>query len=132
MAIKSIFSRYQKSVETKENHHDEQLRTRYYKASFNQLFQSAEDLLRADPAIEITSVSKEHGEIAAEIKGSVPAFLIMTIVTVKPYQTAVDFHLSTEKLVLTGARPALRSEAVRLYTKLDKAHSFIGAGKSGE
>ncbi|WP_053364306.1 hypothetical protein [Bacillus sp. FJAT-27251] len=132
MLKKPFFSRYQKHAETRDDHYDNELRTRYYKASFNQLFESAEDLLRNDTKVKVTSVSKDHGEIAAEVNAGFPAFLIMTVITVKPYQTAVDFYLSTERFSVTGANPALKKEILRLYNKLDKAHTFIGTGKNAE
>jgi hypothetical protein len=132
MSKKPFFSRYQKHCETKEDHYDDQLKTRYYKASFNQLFESAEEILRADQAVKVTSVSKDHGEIAAEVNAGFPAFLIMTIITVKPYQTAVDFYLSTERFSITGANPVLKKEILRLYDKLNQKHTFIGTGKTAE
>lgn len=129
--FKSLTGRYQKFVGTSENNNDEQLRTRYYKANFNQVFQTVEDLLKADPSSKITSVSKEHGEISAEIKGRVPAFITATVITTKPYETAVDLHISTEKFSVGGINPLLKQELLKVYGKLDKMHTFIGSGKYG-
>jgi hypothetical protein len=51
---------------------------------------------------------------------------------VKPYQTAVDFYLSTERFSITGANPVLKKEILRLYDKLNQKHTFIGTGKTAE
>lgn len=129
--FKSITGRYEKFSGTSENNRDEQLKTHYYKTNFNQMFQSIEDLLKADPSLKITSVSKEHGEISAELKGKLPAFITATVITTKPFETAVDLHISTEKFSLAGINPALRREMVKFYEKLDRTHTFIGSGKYG-
>lgn len=127
--FKTITGRFQKFSGTSEDHPDEQLRTRYYKANFNQLFQTAEELLKADPGCKIISVSKDHGEISAEINKKMPSFLTVSIVTTKPFETAVDLHISTEKFSLTGIHPELKKELQDFYQKLDRSHTFIGAGK---
>ena len=129
--LKSITGRYEKFSGTSENNRDEQLKTRYYKTNFNQMFQTVEDLLKADPSLKITSVSKEHGEISAELNGKLPAFLTATVITTKPFETAVDLHISTEKFSLSGINPALKQELVKIYEKLDRAHPFVGSGKYG-
>lgn len=129
--LKALTGRYQKFSGTSENNRDEQLRTRYYKANFNQIFQSVEELLKADPSCRITSVSKEHGEVSAEINRKVPSFLTVTVVTTKPFQTAVDLHISTERFSPSGINSALKNELVLFYQKLDKAHTYIGSGING-
>ncbi len=129
--LKSIIRRYEKYSGTSENNSDEQLRTRYYKANFNQVFQAVEDLLKVDPTARITSVSKEHGEISAELNGRIQSFLTVTIITTKPFETAVDLHISTERFSLAGMNPALRQEVFKIYEKLGKTFPFIGAGKHG-
>lgn len=129
--FKALTGRFQKFSGTSENSSDEQLRTRYYKANFNQVFQTVEDLLRSEPSAKITSVSKEHGEISAELNKGIPAFLTVTIVTTKPFETAVDMHISTEKFSLAGVNPALRREMALFYQKLDKALTYIGSGIHG-
>ncbi|MBT2645074.1 hypothetical protein J7I80_22900 [Bacillus sp. ISL-41] len=129
--LKSLTGRYEKFSGTSENNRDDQLKTRYYKANFNQMFQTVEELLKADSSYKITSVSKDHGELSAELKGKIPAFLTATVITTKPFETAVDLHISTEKFSLAGINPALKQELIKLYEKLDKTHTFIGSGKYG-
>jgi hypothetical protein len=126
--FKALTGRYQKFSGTSENHSDEQLRTRYYKANFSQAFQTVEQLLKADPSCRIISVSKEHGEISAEINKKAASFLTVTVVTTKPFETAIDLHISTERFSPAGINPALKSELLNFYKKLDQAHPYIGSG----
>ncbi|PLR98105.1 hypothetical protein [Bacillus sp. T33-2] len=128
--FRSLAIRYQKLCETGENHRDPQLKTRYYKANFNQVFQTVEQLLKEQNG-KITNVSKDHGEIAAETNSGFPAFIVATIITTKPFETAVDFNISTDRFSPAGIYPALKKEVLRLYGKLDKAHTFVGSGKNG-
>ncbi|HAQ08039.1 MAG TPA: hypothetical protein DCR24_11140 [Bacillus bacterium] len=129
--FKTLTGRYQKYSGTSENHRDEQLRTRYYKANFNQVFETVEKLMKADPSYKITSVSKDHGEISAEINRKGASFLTVTVVMTKPFQTAVDLHISTESFSLTGINQVLKNELQLFYAKLDQAHQYIGSGING-
>ncbi|WP_071460343.1 hypothetical protein [Bacillus massilinigeriensis] len=109
--------RYKKLCETKENHQDAALITRYYKVNFQQAFDVVEEILRRDPMAKIISKSPEHGEISADI-GNGSSFLVCTVITIKPYTTAVDFVLSTEKLSILGTYPLLKRKVVSLYESL--------------
>jgi hypothetical protein len=126
----SIFTRFQKSCETKENHTDEQLKTHYYRGTYNQLFALVEDLLRNDTRYEIEHVSKEHGEFSVKLRGGTPYFYIITIIAVKPLEVAVDIHISTEAFSFLGQYPFLKKEIVVFYQKLNKMASLIGTGRN--
>lgn len=130
--LKNLFTRFQKQCETAEGHLDQQLKTHYYKATYNQLFQSVENLLANDPNYKITSVSKEHGEIAVESVKDIKSFLIVTMISIKPLETAVDFNISTERFLLTGSYIPLKKQIVSLYERIGKVHSFIGTGKNAQ
>lgn len=125
-----LFLRFNKQLETKDRHSDDQLKTHYYKANFNQLFQSVEKLFREDADCRITTVSKEHGEIAVEVNKPLPCFLIVTVVSVKPLETAVDFNISSEQFSLTGSYPVLRKRIISYYDKLNQLHTFVGTNKN--
>jgi hypothetical protein len=126
----SIFTRFQKNCETKESHPDEQLKTHYYKGTYNQIFDSVENLLRRDTRYVIDHVSKEHGELSVKLKGGKPCFYIITIVSVKPLEVAVDIHISTDAFSLFGSYPFLKNEIVVFYEKLNKIATFIGTGRN--
>jgi hypothetical protein len=128
--VRNLFLRFTKQIETGDNKADEQIRTHYYKGTFNQLFDSVEKVFREDADCQVTTVSKEHGEIAVEVKKPVPCFLVATVVSVKPLETAVDFNISSERFLLGGTYPVLRKRISSYYNKLKQLHSFIRAGKS--
>lgn len=126
----NLFLRFSKQLETKDNHSEEQLKTHYFKASFNQLFESVEKLFRDDADCRITTVSKERGEIAVEVNKPFPCFLVATVVAVRPLETAVDFNISTEQFSLSGSYPVLRKRVISYYSKLKQLHNFVGTGKN--
>ena len=104
----NIFTRFKKQIETSDRNTDNSLKTHYYKGTFNQVFQSVEKLFHDDADCRVTTVSKEHGEIAVEIDKPIPCFLIVTVVSVKPLETAVDFSISSERFSLLGMYPQLK------------------------
>ncbi|MED3563101.1 hypothetical protein [Bacillus xiapuensis] len=126
-----IFLRFSKQIETSDKHSDELLKTHYYKASFNQLFQSVEELFRQDADCRIVTVSKERGEIAVEVNKPFSCFLIATVVSTRSMETAVDFNLSTEHFSIGGNYPVLRKRIASYYDKLKQQHTYTGTGKNG-
>lgn len=126
----SILTRFQKQCETKENHKDEQLKTHYYKGSYKQLFELMVNLLAQDKKYNIEHISQEHGEISVKIKNGSTYFLIITLVGVRPYEVAVDLHISTESFSVFGSYPMLKNEVETLYQNLNKVASLIGTGRS--
>lgn len=130
MAIKDLFIRFSNHLETSDEHKDDVLKTHYYKATFNQLFKSVEELFRQDADCRITTVSKEHGEIAVEVNKPYPCFLIVTVVSVKPLETSVDFSISSEKFSPLGNYPVLRKRIISYYERINQLHTFVGTGKN--
>jgi hypothetical protein len=129
-AMVNIFSRFKKQLETSDRNTDDSLKTHYYKATFNQLFQSVEKLFHDDADCRVTTVSKEHGEIAVEINKPTPCFLIVTIVSVKPMETAVDFNISSESFSLLGMYPQLKKRVEAYYEKINKLHNLVEIRKN--
>ncbi|RHW40708.1 hypothetical protein D1B31_10985 [Neobacillus notoginsengisoli] len=130
--LKNLFRRFSNVCETSEKHSDRDLSTHYYRANKETLFTSLEEILKSRPAFTVADSSKERGEIACEIGKPFPCFLIATIVTVRPFETAVDFHLSTERPAIMGNYSTLKREILKLYKELDKSHTYIGSGKNSE
>ncbi|MEH7354371.1 hypothetical protein V7150_12455 [Neobacillus drentensis] len=126
----AIFTRFKKHIETSEQNADDSLKTHYYKATFNQLFQSVEKLFHEDADCQITTLSKEHGEIAVEISKPIPCFLIVTIVSVKPLETAVDFNISSEKFSILGIYPDLKKRINSYYKRIGQLHNIVGIRKN--
>jgi hypothetical protein len=123
MAITDIFLRYKKEIETNDKQRDESLKTHYYKGTVNQIFEKVEKIISNDADCTITTISKEHGEIAFEINKPIPCFMVASIVSAKPLETAVDFTISTEKFSLIGVNPALRKRIISFYDRIDKLHT---------
>lgn len=120
MAITDIFLRYKREIETSEKQRDQSLATHYYKGSANKIFEMVEQIISNDADCRITTISKEHGEIAVEIHKPISCFMVVTVVSTKPLETAVDFTISTEKASLLGTYPALRNRIISFYDRLDK------------
>lgn len=130
MAISDLFTRFRKQIETSDHQRDEQLKTHYYKANANQMFQTVEDLFRGDADCRITTVSKEHGEIAVEINKPLQSFLVVTILSPRPIETAIDFTISTERFSMMGVNPILRKRIAAYYERLNQQHPLIRKGKN--
>jgi hypothetical protein len=127
--VRSIMVRFSKQCETRDNHHDELLKTHYYKGSFSQIFAVVEKLVRDNGKYKVMHVSKEHGEISVELTDKQGLFII-TIVAVKPYECAVDLHISTESFSLFGAYPFLKKELVSFYQKVNNIAQLTAIGKN--
>lgn len=126
----NLFIRFKKQIETSDKIADDSLKTHYYKAKFNQMFDSVEKLFHEDADCKVTTVSKDHGEIAVEISKPISCFLIVTIISVKPMETAVDFNISSEKFSLIGTYPALKNRINSYYERINQIHTFVGIKNS--
>ncbi|MFP5114489.1 hypothetical protein ACSU64_19185 [Bacillaceae bacterium C204] len=126
----NLFVRFKKQIETSDRIADDTLKTHYYKAKVNQVFESVEKLFHDDADCKVTTVSKEHGEIAVEINKPIKCFLIVTIVAVKPMETAVDFNISSEQFSLIGTYPALKKRINSYYERINRLHTFVGIKNS--
>lgn len=129
MGLKNIFLRFTRQIETSEAYPDAHLKTHFYKGNFNQLFTSVEQLFRQDADCRVTTISKENGEMAIEINKPFPCFLIASIVSVKPLETAVNFSISSKRIALFGTYPFLRQRIMSFYDGLNKAHQLSRVGK---
>ncbi|MBL4951161.1 hypothetical protein RCG24_00780 [Neobacillus sp. OS1-32] len=121
----SLFTRYKREIETSDKQPDESLKTHYYKAAYQQVFASVEKVFRDDADCRITTVSQERGEIAVEISKPFNCFLVATIVSVKPLETAVDFTISSEKFSLLGIYPDLKKRINSYFNKINQVHTNI-------
>ncbi|WP_062355208.1 hypothetical protein [Bacillus kwashiorkori] len=123
---KSIFQRFHKQLETRDDHFDDELRSHYYKTSFDKVFQAVTEVFQKDQTMEISSTSKERGELAIHMKKNPHAFIVVTVIQTRPFETAVDFMVSSDKFSIIGLYPALKKIVVGLYKELDKKLPSIG------
>ncbi|WP_034670903.1 cytosolic protein [Ectobacillus panaciterrae] len=114
-------------AETTDTHKYEQLRSRYYKTNTQNALKVTEEMLQGIKDCRITSVSPERGEISAAFTGKTKALLVVTVVTIRPFETAVDFMVFTETVLPTDFGFSKRL-IIDLYNMLDKRLVFIGTG----
>jgi hypothetical protein len=122
--IQQFFSNH---LETQEHHHDPSLRTHYYKTTNSTALKTIEQVLVNQPGYKISSISTEHGEISVEISSPKKAFLVISVISVRPLETAVDFSVTYEGLLSFGYCKDVIS---KLYNSLDKVLLHIGNGKT--
>lgn len=126
--IKDFFSTHQ---ETRENHYNPDLKSHYYKTTNKKALQTVKELIEQTPGMTVTSVSEERGEMSVNIDRPRKAFLIVTVISVRPFETAVDLTVTTNTVLPTdfGYSKKVISD---LYKKLDQKETFVGTGKSGK
>lgn len=83
-------------AESSDNHWDGKLRTHYFKTTKDRAFVTVENYFKNRKGCTINSTSKTHGEIIIDYKGKRRAFVVVTIIMVRPFRTAVDFSITTE------------------------------------
>jgi hypothetical protein len=127
MGIKDFFSN---RTETEEKHRTEALRTRYYKANKLKAMKIVKDILEEDSRICVLDYSEDHGEITAEFIKPKKAFMVVSVITVFPFRTAVDFTITTNTVFLPMDWGFSRKEVLTLYKKLDQQLEFVGVGLS--
>lgn len=122
--VKQVFSTH---AETMDSHLDEQLRSRYYKTNTQNALKAVEDVIRGLKGYTVTSVSPERGEMSVNIVGSKKAFVVVTVITIRPFETAIDFSVTTET-PLPSDFGFSKKVIMELYNQLDKQLVFIGSG----
>ncbi|RKQ14678.1 cytosolic protein [Oceanobacillus bengalensis] len=83
-------------AETSENHRDDTLQTKYYKTSKDKALLALENYFKNNTDFEITSISNERGEMSVITKRGKKAFIVITVIMVRPFQTAIDFSVTAE------------------------------------
>ncbi|CDQ18265.1 hypothetical protein [Halobacillus karajensis] len=121
--MKAFISRYiSNHSETSEKHKDSALVTHYYKAKHDDTFRAVEELFQSPS--EIVASSKERGELTVKYKGKRRAFIVATIIMVRPFHTAVDFSITTDSGGLVDFGYS-RNLIVQLYEKLDSQFTTV-------
>ncbi|MFD1362227.1 cytosolic protein [Lentibacillus salinarum] len=97
MSFRQIIARYfSNHAETNEIHMDPLLQTHYYKITGEKGMALLESLFQSNPKYRVNAVSNERGEISATIIKGRKAFIVATVIMVRPYRTAIDFSVTTE------------------------------------
>ncbi|WAA11650.1 cytosolic protein [Fervidibacillus halotolerans] len=123
---KSIFQRWQRQCETGDEHFDSDLKSHYYKTAFDKVYQTVIDMFEKNPNITVSTTSKERGEIAAQLHKNPKAFIVATVIQVRPFEVSVDFMISSESFAPLGLYPKLKSVVESFYKYLDQQLPFSG------
>lgn len=125
--MRSIQSFFTTNTETSDEHWDERLKSRYYKSNSKKTLQAVVEVLNGFDGISITSVSDDRGEISASIRQPRKGFVVATVVSVRPFETAVDFNVLTETILPSDFGNSKRV-VYNLYEKLDQKLTKAQAG----
>lgn len=97
MGFREILSKYfNNHSETLERHWDPELRSRYYKTTKDRGFETVAQFFKHMPKAEVLALSPERGELTVNYKGKRRAFVVATVIMVKPHRTSIDFSVTTE------------------------------------
>ncbi|QOR65770.1 cytosolic protein [Cytobacillus suaedae] len=96
-SLQSFFSNH---CETSDKHRDPVLKSHYYKVTNKQAIQSVKDFINKQNGFTLTSISEERGEMSVSVAKKRKAFMVITVISVRPFETAIDFSVTTETSVL--------------------------------
>ncbi|WP_163539712.1 cytosolic protein [Gracilibacillus sp. YIM 98692] len=126
MSIRNAINKnFNNHSETRDKHWDPALRTHYFKTTKDKAFDKLQPLFQNSKECDIVAVSKEHGEISLNYKAGRKVFVIMTIIMVKPYRTAIDISATTESAIPFDFGYSHKL-IPKLYDKIKKELDYIG------
>jgi hypothetical protein len=102
-------------AETSETHVDESLRTHYFKANKKEVLREIKKIIENDSNFRELGFSEDRGEVTFEAQEPKNAFVVMSVITVQPYRTAVDITASTESAFSFGKNKRL---IIKIYNDL--------------
>jgi len=115
----SIISFFAVSCETREVHRDPDLRTHYYRNSFEQCLKALKEYAEKEQ-MDVKQVNPTHGEIYLLGSGF---DVIVTALQLSPIETGVDLKVNIFNLIGFN-RPKKR--ALSIYKHLDSTLNFKG------
>jgi hypothetical protein len=131
MGVKETLSMLMSSrAETSEKHDSKEMKTRYYKTSQAKAIEAVESVIKKE-GLKVSRIEAERGEVIATSSSGKKILLIATVITVKPFRTAVDFSCSVETILPTDFGFS-RKKVLRLYDLLDKELTYVGSALGDE
>ncbi|SDN56138.1 DUF1499 domain-containing protein [Alkalicoccus daliensis] len=131
MGLKQTLQKIGKKTETAEDHFDKTLQTHYYKAMKDNVIKELQTMFGQRQGFEVASVSDEHGEVIVNVRKGKKAFMVITVIMVRPYRTAVDFSVNTDTVLFTDF--GYSAKLVReLYKELNGRLTFVGTALGSE
>jgi hypothetical protein len=113
---------FENHVESRDSHPDPKLKTRYFKASKNNIIDRCREWIEHTQGLELLEVSVERGELAAKVNGKRKGLLVLTVITVRPFQTAIDLSFTVDKGLNRGYGQSLYQA---LCTSVGKRYEAI-------
>ncbi|WP_096436045.1 DUF1499 domain-containing protein [Alteribacter populi] len=128
MGFKDTVQKYMSAhTETRENHVDEKLKTHYYKSTKEKVMAEVEAMINQKKGFKVKSTSPEHGEIIVRSDQGKKIFMVITVIMVRPYRTAVDFAVTTDTPLFTDFGYS-RKIIYEQYKNLNGRLTFVGTG----
>ncbi|MCA1057785.1 cytosolic protein [Rossellomorea aquimaris] len=116
--LRTLLKRFQSECETSDQHEDKELQSRYYKSMHQGAFNAVLGLF-SSAEYDVISQSKDRGEITVRKNGTPQLFIVATVITVRPLETAVDFKISADKGKIFGTYTVLKAQISHYYHQLD-------------
>lgn len=122
--LSQVFSGH---VETRENHVDENLKTHYYKTTKDRLMKDLVRICNGRDQFEVVADSKERGEISVNVHGRKLFYVVITVIMVRPFRTAVDVSVTAKRGMDFGFGRKLIDS---IYGELAKSFEYLGTGQN--
>ena len=116
--LRTLLKRFQSECETLDRHEDPDLQSHYYKSMHTGAFNAVLELFSSSE-YEVLSQSKDRGEITVRKNGTPRLFIVATVITVRPLETAVDFKVSADKGRIFGTYTVLKAQINHYYQRLN-------------
>lgn len=129
MGIKEFFSN---RAETTDKHTIPELRTRYYKVNKQKAMEAVRYMINQEERFKLLDYSESLGEVTVEILSPRRAFMVLSVITVFPFRTAIDFTITTSTLLLPIDLGYSKKQVISFYKKLDKQLEFAGVSLNKE
>ncbi|MFB4210686.1 DUF1499 domain-containing protein [Shouchella sp. JSM 1781072] len=131
LGVRDTFNRvFSTRTETGEIHPNKELQTRYYKTTKDKAMTAIEELLKKRGFL-IKRSEEERGEIVAQSAKGKKVLIVVSVITVKPFRTAVDFSCATDT-ALPSDFGSSRKLTLSLYRDLDNTLTYIGSALGSE
>ncbi|TLS39153.1 cytosolic protein [Pseudalkalibacillus caeni] len=124
MSIKSLLTN---RAETSENHPEEKLKTHYFKVPKDRAMKQCAETLLKNGNCELLSESPERGEMVFKLTKPKKALIVVTVISVQAFRTAIDFSVSTETPLPVDFGFS-RKFITNTYDELKKQLPYIGTG----
>ncbi|AOM82271.1 DUF1499 domain-containing protein [Salisediminibacterium beveridgei] len=126
--LKKIFSKH---TETREEHADERFQTRYYKTMPDKAIKELHQIFERGEGFEVRDYSEERGEMIVHVNKGKRMLMVVTVIMVRPYRTAIDFSVATETFLFSDFGISGKMIQV-MYDELDQRMTFVGTGLAKE